>query len=164
MTESVFLTALSFAVRSAPSLVFAPVGGAVADRIDRRILLVITPLISAMSIVFIAVIAAFSFDAVWPILIAVAIGGIAHNFEMPARGAFISDLVGKKDAMSGIAVHGFGTRAVGLFGALTGGVVIASVGPVAVFSMGAVVFLIGALVMRRVHPQKNQILHKIFLL
>lgn len=149
-TGSVFLTALSFAVRSAPSLLFAPLGGATADRVDRRKILVVTPLASAAVAASIAVVVAVGIDTAWPVLVAVAIGGITHNFEMPARVALISDLVGPRDAMNGIALHSVGTRAVGLFGALTGGVVIATVGPTVVFSVGAALFLIGAAVMRTV--------------
>ncbi len=149
-TGSVFLTALSFAVRSAPSLLFAPLGGALADRVDRRRILVIAPLAGAAVSVAIAAVVVVGIDTAWPVLAAVAVGGIAHNFEMPARGAFISDLVGRRDAMNGIALHSVGTRAVGLFGALAGGVVIATVGPTVVFSVSAVVFLIGAAVMRTV--------------
>lgn len=151
-TGSVFLTALSFAVRSAPSLLFAPLGGATADRIDRRKILVIAPLASAAVAASIAAVVAVGIDAAWPVLAAVAVGGIAHNFEMPARLAFISDLVGRRDAMNGIALHSVGTRTVGLFGALAGGVVIATVGPTVVFSVGAAVFLIGAALMRTVAP------------
>src|SRR5262245_51090260 len=52
-TGSVFLAALSFAARSAPSMFFGPIGGAIADRFERPRILMTT--VAARSLLILAV-------------------------------------------------------------------------------------------------------------
>lgn len=146
-TGSVFLTALAFAVRHAPSLLVAPFAGAITDRVERRRLLVGAYLSKAGLVGVLAVIVASGVDSVWPILVVVALSGILFTFEMPGAQALITDIVGRKDSMNGISLYSVGVRAVGVLGALISGLIIASAGAMPVFALAAGVYAIGAIVM-----------------
>ena len=84
-TNSVLLSAATFAAGSAPSLIAAPIGGAVADRFPRNRLLVLTALVRAISILLIGLIALSGFSNPWPIFVIVAFEGVINSFDMPAK-------------------------------------------------------------------------------
>lgn len=145
-TGSVFLAALSFAVRSAPGMFLGPFGGAVADRFPRpRVLMVAT---SAKSVLM-CVLAAFGFvglSSAWPILALVAIGSIARASETPTVQGLIGDIVGPARAAGAISLHASGTRLIVLVASVAGGVLLQALGPGPVFLLAASTSALGALV------------------
>ncbi len=149
-TGSVFLTAVSFAIRSAPNLVFGPFGGAIADRYSRRKVLIITAGVK----VFVALgLWALAFQAdtlIWVVMVLIGLAGVTASFELPSSQALAVDVVGKRNAANGVAMLSVATRAVGAAGALTGGLLIASLGPGAVFFLGALAFAAGGYAVSRV--------------
>jgi MFS family permease len=157
-TGSTFLTALSFAAQTAPGMVVAPVAGAMSDRVDRRHILVLSGLARAGVMVALGLVVAFGSGVVWPLIALVAVGGAFSSFDLPASQALVTDLVDREDAMNGIALQSVVTRAVGVLGALGGGVLLDTVGGPAVFFTGAVVVVVGALIvagMARVHHRES---------
>lgn len=149
-TGSVFLTALSFAIRSAPNLVFGPIGGAVADRFARRKVLILTAGLKASIAMGIWVLAVQEDVFIWGMMLLVALAGITASFEMPATQALAVDVVGKRNAANGVAMLSVATRAVGAAGALTGGLLIESIGPSPVFFLGGLAFVLGGICVNRV--------------
>jgi len=145
-TGSVFLTALSFAVRSAPNVVFGLIGGALADRLDRRRLLIISAIIKTGISVGLGALVLTGHVQIWAVLTLVAISGITMTFEIPATQALVVDLVGRQNAANGIALFSVATRSVGAVASMTGGVLIALLGPGPVFLVGTVAFAAGGLV------------------
>jgi MFS family permease len=150
-TGSPFLAALTFAARMAPNLVFGPIAGVVADRSHRSRLIVVTTSIGATFYLLIAIVAALSASATWPILLLVAGAGIARIFQMPAEQALIVDIVGAERGPNAISLHSVGVRSVGLLGALSGGLLIDRAGPAQAFLAGALCLLLAATIMSRLH-------------
>lgn len=140
-TESVLLSAATFGARSAPGIIAAPIGGAVADRFPRNRVLPIAALIRACVILLMALVALRGFSNPWPIFVLIAIEGVVNSFETPATQGLITDIVPRHGRMNAIAVHSVGGRAVGAVGALVSGVTAELVGiPTALLAaMGAVV-------------------------
>ncbi len=122
-TDSVLLSAASFAVRSAPAIVVAPFGGAVADRFPRNKLLPITATIRGCTILVTALVAFYGFSNPWPIFVLVAVEGVINSFEMPAKQGLITDIVPREVRMNAISVHSVGIRSVGAVGALASGII-----------------------------------------
>lgn len=145
-TGSAFLTALSFAVQTAPGVVIAPIAGAVSDRYDRRIVLEAAALGKAIVMIALAFSVIFIEDAVWFLIPLVAMVGAMSSFEMPSSQAMAVDIVGTDNATNAIATQSAGSRAVGVVGGIVGGVLLAAAGGPAVFITAAVVFGTGALV------------------
>lgn len=146
-TDSVLLSAATFAAGSAPSLIAAPIGGAVADRFPRNRLLVLTALVRAISILLIAFIALSGFANPWPIFVIVAFEGVINSFDMPAKQGLITDIVPRESRMNAISVHSVGTRSVAAIGSLTSGIIAEFVGiPAALFAASASILVGGVIV------------------
>ena len=149
-TGSVFLTAVSFAVRSAPNLIFGPVGGAIADRYSRRKVLMIAAGLKVSVAVGMWFLVAQSDALIWVVMVLVGLAGITAAFELPGTQALAVDVVGRRNAANGVAMMSVATRAVGAIGALTGGLLIESAGPGIVFVIAGLAFAVGGFAVSRV--------------
>jgi MFS family permease len=149
-TGSVFLTAVSFAVRSAPNLIFGPFGGAIADRYSRRKVLMITAGLKISVAAGMFFLVTQSDALIWAVMALIGLAGITAAFEMPASQALAVDVVGRRNAANGVALLSVASRAVGAIGALTGGLLIESVGPGIVFVIAGLAFAIGGFAVSRV--------------
>ena len=111
-----------------PYSIFALWGGSVADRLDKRRLLVMTH----MSALVLALIYAVSVWGEWINIAGIAtlaFGlGMISAFDSPARQAFVIDLVGKEDLQNGIALNSAMFNAARLLGPALAGIVIAKFG------------------------------------
>ena len=150
VTGSAFLTALSFTMQSLPGMVVAPLGGAIADRIDRRRVLAGAALAKGLTTLALTLVAVDSLESVWPVIALLAAAGAMNCFELPASQALIPDVLGPADAMNGIAVCSVGLRAISAFGSLAGGFLMEIHGPTTSFATAAALHLIAAAVVMRV--------------
>ena len=151
-TDSVFLTAASFAARQAPGLVAAPLAGAISDRMPRNRLLAIAAAYRALLLVLLAIFAVSGLEPLWVAFVLIALAGVAHSFETPSTQALVTDSVPRRAAMNAVVLQSVGARAMGALGGLIGGVVIAGYGIPTALCAGAVVSLIGALVVGTMRP------------
>ncbi len=147
-TESVLLSAATFGAQSAPGIIAAPIGGAVADRFPRNRVLPVAALIRACVIALMAVVALRGFSNPWPIFVLIAIEGVVNSFETPATQGLITDIVPRHGRMNAISVHSVGGRAVGAVGALASGVMAELVGiPTALLAATGAVVVGGVIVL-----------------
>lgn len=153
-TGSVFLTAASFAIRSAPNIVFGPIGGAIADRYSRRNIVIAAAVVKVGIAVCLWLLALPDGVVIWAVMALVGLAGVTAAFELPATQALAVDVVGRRDAANGIAMLSVATRAVGAAGAVTGGLLIETLGPGVVFFLGGVAFAVGGLAMSRVRIER----------
>ena len=151
-TDSVFLTAASFAVRQAPGLIAAPIAGALSDRMPRSRLLAIAAAFRAVLLALLALFALSGLHPLWVAFVLIALAGVAHSFETPCTQALVTDSVPRRAAMNAVALQSVGARGVGALGGLMGGVVIANYGIPAAMFAGAVVSLAGGLVVGTMPP------------
>ena len=147
LTNSPLSLGLFFAVRSSPNLLFGMVGGAMADKTDRRSLLVTCYSLYAICGFLFGFLIMSSTIQLWHALALIFIRGIIRTFEGPARQSFIVDIVGRGNAMSGISLNAVGMRGIGIFGGAVAGLIIELFGkewPFFVLSavfMGAIGFI-----------------------
>src|SRR5947209_10774543 len=110
---------------------FALVGGSVADRLDKRRLLLFTQAASAALAILLGLLTLFGVIQLWMILVLAFLNGTLLSFDQPARGALVPFLVPKEDvgnavslqsmifngaSMLGPALAGFGVAALGYAG------------------------------------------------
>ena len=88
------------------SLVFLLIGGAVADRVARRTLIVVTELGSGVTIGVVAILGFAGALQIWHLYVTYAIFGAATAFSVPALGAIIPELVPEEILVAGNAVQG----------------------------------------------------------
>jgi DHA3 family tetracycline resistance protein-like MFS transporter len=127
------------------SLVFLLLGGAIADRVPRRVLIVITELASGLISGSIALLGYAGALQIWHLYVAVALFGAATSFSVPAIGALIPELVPEEILVPGNAIRGLSRQASRTGGPVIGGLLVALAGPAAAFAFDALTFLVSAL-------------------
>ena len=146
-TDSILLSAATFAIGSAPGLIAAPIGGAVADRYPRNRVLPVAAAIKAAAFLAMGLVAIDGIASPWPIFLLVAVGGVVHSFELPATQGLITDIVPRHARMNAISVQSFGTRSLGALGALAAGGIAEIWGiPAALMSAAASILIGGSVV------------------
>ena len=137
-TESVFLAAATFAVRQAPQLIFAPIGGAAADRFSRGKIMLLAGIYKAIVLSALALITANGLEPLWLVFVILAFSGVGHSFELPAVQGMVTGSVPRNMRMNAVAVQSTGMRAIGALGALAAGFAINLLGvPVTFLASGA---------------------------
>ena len=125
--SSLLLGSIGFAAQI-PVFLIAPVSGTVADRYNRRNLVVATQA-SAMVLAFLyAVLTLTGRIQVWEIFVLAAGLGVVNAFDIPARQAFIVEMVGKEDLMNAIALNSSMFNGARIIGPAIAGVLVAKIG------------------------------------
>ncbi len=148
-----FLGYASFA-NGLPSFLFTLYAGAIADRIPRRTLMVITQS-SMLILAFVLAILTFTNSIQWwHILILTFLLGISNAFDAPARQAFVLEMVDREDMTNAIALNSTMFNFALVLGPAFGGLVYAWVGPGWCFTINGISFIavIIALLLMRLKP------------
>ena len=138
-------------IQYAPTLAFSLFGGALADRLPKRRLLVITQTVMAIQALALAILTSSGHAHLAWVYGLAAVLGIAMAVDSPARQAFVVEMVGQEDLMNAIALNSTQFNAARIVGPALGGVAIAVVGVAGCFYLNAASFLavIGALLLMR---------------
>lgn len=105
ITTSAFAIGAINVVSALPMLLFSLYGGVLADRFDRRrIVIVSLAALGAISALY-AFLIGFERLEYWHILVLAAVAGLIAAFELPAQQAFVSELVPKRDLPQAIALN-----------------------------------------------------------
>lgn len=115
-----------------------PIGGALADRIDRRLMAISA---DAVGIAMAAGLAAITFAGVvepWHVLVFASVDGIARAFGTPAEQAIVPNVVREEHLLNAVALSGITRHGSRLAGPLLGGALLATIGAGAVFALSAV--------------------------
>jgi MFS family permease len=141
MTGSKFLLGAISAVGSAPMMLFALWGGALADRYPKRTILIVTQIVEMLFAFALA--AAVWMHIATPTLIMciAALNGIALGFEMPARQAFTVEIASREDLLNAISLNSSIFNGARIVGPSVAGVLIASVGTAMCFFLNGVSFV-----------------------
>ncbi len=132
---------VTMALQFAPPLLLVGVTGWVADRFDRRRLLVVTQGLLLLLGLAIGVLLLLGVMTL-PIMYAFALGlGVIAAFDNPARQAFVSDLVSREIASNAVALNAASFNGARMIGPAVAGIVIVAVGTGWVFLVNGVTFL-----------------------
>lgn len=129
-------------VRLVPIVSLSLVSGVVADAVDRRRLMVATQCGMALVAAALAVLTFRGLDAVWPIYVLAALSSAAASFDVPARQAFVPNLVPREHLPNAISLNTIMFQAASVVGPSLGGVVIAVLGVGWVYAVNALSFLV----------------------
>ncbi len=135
------------AVQAISFLVFAPVGGGVADRISKRKLLLATQAIMMGLATLLGVLTATGAIRFWMIPLAAFANGAALSFDQPARSALIAALVPAENLMNAIALQSAVFNGAALLGPALAGFALNEIGYAGSFFVNAASYLavIGAI-------------------
>ncbi|MDQ1700968.1 MAG: hypothetical protein QOF57_220, partial [Frankiaceae bacterium] len=124
-----------------PLLVLAAWGGSLADRFDRRRLLIVTQSIFFGLSALLAVLSVTGHARLWNLLVVSAVTGTVMAVDAPARQVYVVDLVGPERLSSAIGLFEVIINASRVLGPAVGGVLLVVSGPTACFTANALSFL-----------------------
>jgi MFS family permease len=139
-----------------PSFLLAPLAGVLVDRWNRHRLLVVTQVLALVQSLGMAVLALTGIIKIWHVVILSIFQGLVNAFDMPARQAFVVEMVEKReDLPNAIALNSSMVNAARLLGPSIGGVVIATVGEGWCFMIDAISYLavIASLLAMKITPR-----------
>jgi len=138
-----------------PVFLIAPIGGTVADRSNRHRVVIATQTASMVLAFVLAVLTLTHRIQVWQIMVLAAALGTVNAFDIPARQAFLMDMVGREDLMNAIALNSSMFNGARIIGPAVAGIVVAWVGEGWCFFANAVSYIAviaGLLMMKITHP------------
>jgi len=138
-----------------PVFIMAPVGGIVADRHNRQRVVIGTQTASMILAAILALLTLTGREHVWQIMVLAAGLGVVNAFDIPARQAFLIDMVGREDLLNAIALNSSMFNGARIIGPAIAGILVASIGEGWCFFANAVSYIaviIGLLLMRIKHP------------
>ena len=141
LTNSPFLLGLDSFLGQIPIFLFSLIGGVVADRADRRKLLVGSQIVQMTCAFLLASLFAMSMVKVWHILSLSFVVGLAQAFGGPAYQALIPTLVSPKDLSNAIALNSIQFNLARVIGPMLGGIALTSMGAAWCFTFNGVSFI-----------------------
>jgi MFS family permease len=134
-----------------PVFVAAPLGGMVADRYNRQRVIIMTQICSMILAGAYAALTLTNHINVTEIFVLAALLGIVNAFDIPARQAFLVEMVGKDDLINAIALNSSMFNGARIIGPAIAGVLVAKIGEGWCFfanSTSYIAVIIGLLMMR----------------
>jgi len=116
------------AVQFAPVLLFSLHGGAMADRIDKRKVLIATNVIGGAASIGLGLLVISNVIALWHVFVLAGVLGIATAIDAPVRQAFTSELVGHDDLPNAVSLNSANFNGGRLIGPAVSGLLIAAFG------------------------------------
>jgi MFS family permease len=153
LTNSALSIGAAGLAQAAPRIALVFVGGAVADRVDRRLLLVITNLTSAALYFLLATLVILERIDVWQVFVFAFLLGCVRAFDGPSRQALLPHVVGRDQIANAVALGNFAWEAPRLVGPALAGVLISVIGVGPTFYAACVGNLASAVFFHLIHLQ-----------
>ena len=129
MTGSAFMVGVAFAAHMSPYLFLGFLSGAVADRLERRLILRFITLGAGIAAGLMALLLLTDVAQVWSVIALIAVAGGISVFAQTTVLAYTYDIVGHEHALNGLSLYALSYQIGGLAGVLIVGALIATSGP-----------------------------------
>jgi MFS family permease len=137
LTHSATILGVVVALQTLPVLLLGPYGGVIADRVDKRHLMVILQSVMGLQALALGLLAITGSLKVWEIGLLAAILGLNNAFENPARQSFMMELVGPEHLRNAVSLNSVLVNVARAIGPAVAGVLIATVGTGVCFLVNA---------------------------
>jgi MFS family permease len=111
-----------------PVFLFAPIGGIVADRVNRKHVVIGTQIASMVLAFILAALTLTNRVQAWHVYVLAALLGVVNAFDIPGRQSFLVDMVGKEDLMNAIALNSSMFNGARVIGPAIAGILVARLG------------------------------------
>jgi MFS family permease len=147
LTRSPFQLGLVNALQFIPVLLLSPVGGAVSDRLRKRHIILVTQAAMMVQALVLAALVGSGRVQYWHVAVLAAVYGLGRALDIPARQAYVTDLVGRADLANAVALNSVVFNGARIVGPAVAGLLIARFGVAPAFLLNGVSFLavLGAL-------------------
>ncbi len=136
-------TALGFvvAMQTLPVLLLGPYGGVVADRVDKRRLMIALQSMMGVLALVLGVLTVTGAVSLWEVYVLALLLGLNNAFENPARQAFVLEMVGSRDLPNAVTLNSVLVNTARAVGPAIAGVIIATGGIGICFLLNAASFI-----------------------
>jgi predicted MFS family arabinose efflux permease len=142
LTASPLKLGLIGTLQFGPILLFSILSGALADRLPKRRLLVVTQGVLGCQALALAALVASGHVRYWHVAVLATGVGLANVLDAPARQSFVAEMVGRADLSSAISLNSASFNAARIVGPSIGGLLIASFGVAPAFVCNGIGFAV----------------------
>ncbi|MGZ4664483.1 MAG: MFS transporter [Frankiaceae bacterium] len=129
------------ALQTLPVLLLGPYGGVVADRVDKRRLMIGLQSMMGLLALALGILTLTGAVQLWQVYLLAVLLGLNNTFENPARQAFILEMVGPADIRNAVSLNSVLVNAARAVGPAVAGILIATVGTSICFLLNAASFI-----------------------
>ena len=149
LTESAFALSWVSSGWSISTLLFSLYGGTMADRLEKRDLLIWTRLAMALNYLVIALLISIDAIQIWHLAVSSLLSGVLFSFMMPASQALLSELVDRDALLNAVSLNSVGRGLMSIFAAVLTGYLIEIVGVAGAYYAVVGFYLIAILTLTR---------------
>ncbi len=155
LTGSVALLGLIGFAAQFPIFLLTAFGGAIADKYNRRSVLIVTQASAMTTAAILAFLTLAGLIEVWHLFVLAVITGIINAFDIPARQSFVADMVGRDDLLNAVALNSSVFNGARIVGPAVAGILVAAVGEGWCFFVNAASYIavLGGLLAMRIAPK-----------
>jgi MFS family permease len=128
LTHSSTDLGLAVALQTLPILLLGPYGGVVADRVDKRRLMIVLQIAMGFQALALGLLTVLGTVRFWEVCLLAVVLGLNNAFENSARQSFVIQMVGKDELRNAITLNSVTVNAARAVGPAIGGILIATVG------------------------------------
>lgn len=154
LTGSGTLLGVTVGLQQAPTLLLTPWAGLLADRVDRRTLLLWAQLGGGLPAVVLTSLSAADALSVGAIMALAVVTGVADAMDKPVRHTFAADIVPAKDVTNAVALNATMFNAGKVLGPTAAGISINLVGVSACFAFNVFSYAVMTLALLRIRPSE----------
>ena len=140
LTHSATAIGFVLAVQTLPVLVLGPYGGLIADRIDKRRLMIVLQSLMGVQALALGLLVVTHAVRFWEVCVLALVLGLNTCFENPTRQAFVLEMVGRDQLRNAVSLNSTIANAARAIGPAVAGVLIATVGVGVCFLINSVSF------------------------
>jgi MFS family permease len=155
LTGSAFQLGLVTTIQFTPLLLLALVGGAIADRLPKRDLLLATQVVSALLAAGLGTLVVTGQVQYWQVLAFAGALGTVNAFYVPARQAFVPEIVNEGALLNAVALNSAIFNGARVIGPAVGGILVATVGLSLNFYLNAASYVAVIATLLLIHPARR---------
>ncbi len=141
LTRSPLQLGIVSALQFTPVLFLSPIGGALSDRFAKRRVLLVSQTAMKLQALVLAVLVWSGYIQYWHVAVLAAIYGLGRAIDIPARQAYVTDLVGRADLANAVALNSVVMNGARIVGPAVAGLLIAAFGVALAFLLNGVSFI-----------------------
>ena len=141
LTHSPLQLGLVSALQFTPVLFLSPIGGVLSDRFAKRKVLLVSQTAMQLQAFVLAALVWSGRVQYWHVAVLAAIYGLGRAIDIPARQAYVTDLVGRSDLANAVALNSVIMNGARIVGPAVAGLLIAAFGVALAFFLNGVSFV-----------------------
>jgi MFS family permease len=140
LTHSATALGAVIAIQTLPVLVLGPYAGVIADRTDKRRLMVVLQALMGVQALVLGILAVLHVVNIWEVCALALVLGLNNTFENPARQSFVLEMVGSDNVRNAVSLNSTMVNAARAVGPAVAGLIIATAGVGICFLLNAASF------------------------